>query len=105
MNVGSTSVNQLTCFAGRSLSWMLGHSAQIGKRQHQGHFLRRPRFKAILSRIVLSSRPNMPLLMTPTQHLPMPASVVRLHQLRLLQFLHIQRSVVIYIQSVELGGH
>jgi hypothetical protein len=36
MNVGSTSVNQLTCFAGRSLSWMLGHSAQIGKRQGKG---------------------------------------------------------------------
>jgi hypothetical protein len=31
MNVGSTSVNQLTCFAGRSLKWMLGHTAHIGK--------------------------------------------------------------------------
>ena len=31
MNVGSTSVNQLTCFAGRSLSWMLGHMPHIGK--------------------------------------------------------------------------
>jgi hypothetical protein len=31
MNVGSTSVNQLTCFAGRSLKWMLGHTAPIGK--------------------------------------------------------------------------
>ena len=28
----STSVNQLTCFAGRSLSWMLCHVSQIGKR-------------------------------------------------------------------------
>jgi hypothetical protein len=35
MNVGSTSVNRLTCFAGRSLWWMLGHSAQIGKRLPQ----------------------------------------------------------------------
>ncbi len=33
MNVGSTSVNQFTCFAGRSLKWMLGHEPEIGKRQ------------------------------------------------------------------------
>ena len=32
MNVGSTSVNELTCFAGRSLKWMLSEEAQIGKR-------------------------------------------------------------------------
>jgi peptidoglycan/LPS O-acetylase OafA/YrhL len=31
MNVGSTSVNRLTCFAGRSLKWMLGHAPNLGK--------------------------------------------------------------------------
>ena len=39
MNVGSTSVNELTCFAGRSLKWMLWHLSKIGKGTHGAEIL------------------------------------------------------------------